>query len=214
MWSRTSKDEIEFESINSSKVHLMTQVVFAHGNFLIDDGESSIDRLKPYLSHHEILEADYGFLSITGSILFNNNVAGVIKGMAPRNSVGIGHSNGCYLLIKACQLGAKFKVLILINPSLPPLLEIPESLSKVIVLYNRFDYGVWTAKLFSRSWGDMGRVGYLGDDPRVSSYETHEMFKVSGHSSIFRDKPAELAEFIEYHIGSDNYCQSCGRLDN
>lgn len=190
----------------------MKQLVFVHGSYSRDSGTTTIDTLKPYMRNYEILESDYGFINVLGSIIFNANIAEVIAGMAPENAVGIGHSNGCNLLYKACFFRPKFKVLILINPALNPTITFPEYLSRIIVLHNKYDYGVGTSRLFNKNWGAMGNVGYKGNDARVENYETNELFDVKGHKGIF-DKAQALAKFIDNKIGLKYYCQACGHFN-
>lgn len=176
----------------------MMNVVLVHGFNIRDGGRSTIDTLIPYLSrNHTILQADYGWLGLIGVKLCGGVIAKVIAGMTPYSAIGIGHSNGCMELIKACEKGASFDHLIFINPALDNNIVIPPQVSRVDVLHNVTDMVVSAAKWLPLSyWGDMGRVGYLGSDTRVYNHETFKMFNVEDHSGVFT-KPEEVSIFIE-----------------
>jgi hypothetical protein len=174
----------------------MNNVLLVHGSHIRDCGETTIDKLKPHLSMFDILEADYGMLSVFGSLIFNDNVAELIRGMTPNNTIGIGHSNGCNILVEACNKGARIKTLILINPALSSTTIFPKQIKNIYVFHNKYDYRGSTAKLFSKSWGDMCRIGYYGDDKRVTNYETFALFYAKGHTDIF-NKSESLVEFME-----------------
>lgn len=174
----------------------MANILLVHGSHIKDCGENTIDRLKPFLQNYDILEADYGMLSIFGSLLFNDNVAELIRGMTPTGTIGIGHSNGCNILVEACIKGARIKKMILINPALDTQTIFPSQLEEIYVFHNKYDYRGMTAKLFSRSWGEMCYSGYKGNDKRVKNYETHGLFYVSGHTEIF-NKAEALIKFMQ-----------------
>ncbi len=175
-------------------------VILTHGFNVKDGGAGSIDKLKPYLGDFRLLEADYGWFGLLSVRLYNDNIARMIKGMTPPQSIGIGHSNGCTLLMKACEFGASFRHLILINPALDKDTKIPLQVDRVDVLHNNYD-NVVTASRFRpwHPWGEMGRTGYRGDDPRVFNHETFHLFGVQGHSEVFF-KSADLAEYINMLI--------------
>jgi hypothetical protein len=171
--------------------------IFVHGFNVHDGGKSTIDTLKPYFKTDNVLEADYGWIGLLGVKVFGRKIAKVIAGMTPQGAIGIGHSNGCMELIRACEYGAPFKQLILINPALDRDIKIPLQVQRVDVLHNMTDHVVTVSRLYPvRYWGDLGRVGYHGKDKRVFNHETWRLFKVKGHSAVFT-KPKRLADFIK-----------------
>lgn len=185
----------------------MSTIVLAHGFNVKDGGKETIDKLLPYLKNHTVLQADYGFFGLFGVRFFNKNIASVVAGMTPYGAIGIGHSNGSDILLEACRAGANFSRLILINPALDRDTEFPDGmLARIDVLHNKDDRVVDTARLFLfHPWGDMGRVGYTGNDKRVRNHETKALFNASGHSDVF-NKPRELVNFLESEavdIGDD-----------
>lgn len=108
-------------------------------------------------------------------------------------AVGIGHSNGCALLLAAARLGADLDHLIFINPALPPDAQIPPGVRRVDVFHAENDWAVvagrwWAAYnplrlLGWRSpWGQMGRVGYRGPAAHVRNWPLGRV----GHSGALR----------------------------
>lgn len=98
-------------------------------------------------------------------------------------SVGIGHSNGCELLLRAATKGAALNHLLFINPALKPDITIPAHVDYLDVFYAPDDMAVVAGKwwrrmnpahLFTKQrslWGTMGREGYAeGRDPRVRNW--------------------------------------------
>lgn len=174
------------------------KLVLVHGFNVSDGGKSTVDTLKPFLKNdHEILEADYGWIGLLGVKFLGKRIARLIAGMTPHGAVGIGHSNGCMELIRACEYGAPFSHLIFINPALDNDIKIPLQVDRVDVLHNIYDSTVTLSKWYPFSyWGDMGRVGYKGHDKRVHNHETKKLFNVKGHSAIFTQ-----AEILAGYIG-------------
>ena len=170
----------------------MSDIVLVHGFNVSDGGKASIDRLKPYLYDHNVIEFDYGWLGFFGVRFNKKKRAMKLVRMTPDGAVGIGHSNGCLELIRACKLGAKYKRLIFVNPALDNDIEIPEQLERVDVYYHPDDTVVTLSKFRPfLYWGDMGRVGYQGCDDRVVNHDVKELFGLTGtgavaHSIAFR----------------------------
>lgn len=173
------------------------KLVFVHGFNVRDNGKATIDTLKPFLSDHKIFEADYGLIGLIGVRTFGKKIARIISGMTPDGAIGIGHSNGCMELIRACEMGAPFDRLIFINPALDNDVDIPAQLNRVDVLHNLEDDVVTLSKWLPwHYWGDMGKIGYTGLDARVHNHETQMLFNVEGHSGVF-SRPEALASFIQ-----------------
>ena len=177
------------------------KLVFVHGFNVSDGGKSTIDTLKPFLKNdYEILEADYGWIGLLGVKIYGKKIARVMAGMTPPKAIGIGHSNGCMELIRACEYGAPFSHLIFINPALDNDIKIPLQVDRVDVLHNLDDRVVTMSRLYPFCyWGDMGRVGYKGHDKRVHNHETKRLFNIMGrdaHDDIFTQ-----AEILAGYIG-------------
>jgi len=181
----------------------MSTLVLVHGFNVRDNGKKTIDTLLPYLPEHKVLQADYGFFDLFGVRFFNKNIARVVAGMTPAGAIGIGHSNGCDILVRACKQGAKFSRLILINPALDKDTDFDawETLRRVDVLHNVDDVTVTTARFIPFSpWGEMGRYGYQGNDSRVVNHETKRLFNASGHSDVFNHARALAAYLHGQHV--------------
>lgn len=174
--------------------------VLAHGFNVKDGGKNTIDRLKKPLidDGHKIQEADSGYNFLGRVRLCNRNYAEIIAGMTTEGSVGIGHSNGCALLIDAARRGAGFSKLILINPALDRDTELPPEIDECLVIANRTDSVVTTSRfLLWHPWGDMGRVGYTGTDKRYTTIFSDD-WGMEDHSGVFDDIPTLLEQIYKF----------------
>lgn len=168
--------------------------VKVHGIKARDDYDN-LDSLDPWLEG-QIIDADYGYLPATFARIINPFLARMLRNMTPAGAIGVGHSNGCALLIKAAELGAPFKRLILINPALDSDAELPPQIEKCLVLANRHDHIVRAASVLPwHSWGAMGKTGYTGKDKRYTNIFTDETLSVKGHGAVF-EKPQQVAQYI------------------
>jgi len=162
-------------------------VVLCHGFNVKDGGKGTTDSLRELTEAcgYDVLEADYGLFGLFAVRYFSDNIASVIAGMTPEGSVGVGHSNGCNILLQAAEQGAAFDKLIFINPALDNDFIVPEQVKNVAVICNNEDDVVQISKFIPfHRWGNAGKVGYRGDDDRVTNYE----FKTGGdnpHSDAF-----------------------------
>lgn len=171
--------------------------VLAHGFNVSDGGAGSIDRLLPFLPG-TIQQADYGWTFRARVRLCNKNIAKTIAGMALPRSIGIGHSNGCALLLLAAKYGAPIRHLIFINPALDNDIDIPLQVDRVDVYHTDEDDAVKWAKYIPFSiWGDMGREGYKGEDSRVFNHSGTKLFGATGHSDIFNYADRLAVHFLE-----------------
>lgn len=171
-----------------------------HGFNVRDGGKKTIDRLIPYLNHDEIsvIQHDYGHLNIWGVLRKNKYIANDIKPKLKSIDVAISHSNGCAILAKSLQQGAKIDKLILIAAALDKNFVFPDGVNEIHVFYSKNDNTVvlakWLRKLvFWRNtflWGEMGHTGYKGNDPRVTNHELK-----TKHSKMFNNRNIE--EFAE-----------------
>ena len=175
----------------------MSYIYLIHGFNVRDNGTSSIDTLKNDLKNkgHKVIDVNYGFFQRLRVRLCNKSVARLIASIhnsyssyTTEESVIIGHSNGCAIIHQACQLGAKFDKAILINPALDSDLAIPR-VDSFKVFYSPTDKATMVAKYIPWSpWGNMGRVGYTGGDPRGSNVNMDVKYGLElGHSGVFHD---------------------------
>lgn len=166
------------------RVHLV------HGFNVSDGGANTTDRLTPYfeVNGHEVIQHDYGWFGFLSVRFRNHSVAEKIAKATTGEGydVGVGHSNGCAILLDAASMG-KFDGLILINPALDRDADIPDGVRWVHVYHNSGDKPVkWAKWLPMHPWGDMGRVGYCGMDGRVMNFSGDRLEpRLSGHSDIF-----------------------------
>ena len=173
-------------------------LVLVHGFNVTDGGAATIDKLIPHLTDFNVIQFDYGWIGLLGVKLFGRRIARKLAKATPSGAVGIGHSNGCMELVRACEYGAKYKHLILINPALDNDISVPDHVDSVLVYHNVDDTTVSMARWMPFSyWGDMGRVGYTGNDLRFENRETKSLFHVRGNSSIFNK-----AECLARDIGT------------
>ncbi len=165
-----------------------------------------------------VIRVDYGW---TGFLLGLLRVRFITPREAIRlvdevrpGDIGLGHSNGCAVLHKACELGAPFERLIYLNPALRSD-SIPENpyLQRMYALATPDDMAVlageWLRRLsplrlFGKQtpWGAMGRWGYTGDDPRGRTVWLHRALGLRpdakvGHSGAYRwDRLQELGDLV------------------
>ena len=175
-------------------------IVFCHGFNVRDNGAGTIDQLIPYVEHRNVLHGDYGHFNLLGVRYYNKNVARTIAGMTPPDTIGVGHSNGCAVLLMAAEFGAKLDRLILINPALDKDTVFPQQIKRIDIFHNKYDNTVWWSKwLPNHVWGAMGKDGSTTGDYRVHNHETHELFGIKGHSAIF-DVSGRLADYIKKEL--------------
>jgi len=166
----------------------MTSVVLCHGFNVSDGGKDTTDSLRGLTEAcgYTVLEADYGEFGLFAVRCFSDNIATVIAGMTPEDSIGVGHSNGCNILLQAAAKGASFTKLILINPALDNDFAVPSSVDEVIVIHNKADNVVQLSKFIPfHKWGNAGKVGYKGADIRVRNIEI-ETEGGCAHSAAFK----------------------------
>ena len=167
-----------------------------HGFNVRDKGAGTTDRLIPYLEGQgfEVREFDYLWTGVLAVRLCNKSKAYILYQMAMRNpgSIAIGHSNGCAIISQASAFGAPFRAVFYINPALNKTTRLAEQIRTSVVYHCPTDRVVWWSMwLIKHSWGEMGRTGYKGDDPRYLNVDTSrvpEEVRVEGHSDIFSDE--------------------------
>ena len=169
-------------------------IYLIHGFNVDDKGAGTVDRFAPYLEVEgfTVVSIDYGHTMLAGVRLCNNKLARTIANMAEPGSIIIGHSNGCSIIHRAVRFGAKFSQCVYINPALNRHATIGEydAPFKMHVYHSPSDWVVKFARLLPfHLWGDMGAVGYKGDDRRYVSYNKQADATISSksHSDVFDD---------------------------
>lgn len=111
----------------------------------------------------------------------------------------VGHSNGCAIWKRALDLGVPASGFVCLNAALKDDIGVPIQLRWMHVYYNRHDeivpltnFPVLRKIAFDPLWGDMGRDGYTGKDPRVAQWDCgardDDLPDLEGHSSIIDPK--------------------------
>lgn len=187
------------------------RVLLCHGFNVRDGGANTLDKLVGHLTRPKIRvkQADYGHLGLLGVLAMNDNLAAMLAGLSEQHDIGVGHSNGCALLVQAAEQGAQFSQLHLINPALIEDYQFPPHIKQVFVYHSKGDWSVRAARWlrflpFIRRnanyiWGRMGATGYVGQDPRIKNINLSD--KYLSHSGAFEDNNArDLAVIIRDKI--------------
>lgn len=166
---------------------------FIHGAF-DRNGERFVDWLAPYFAekgYRSNTSFDYGWTGILFALFFSKRLARMLKAGVDPGDVGVGHSSGCLILKLAADMGAPFRVLIFLNPALDRGAAFAPQIENVFVLHAPHEWPTWFARFLPwHPWGDMGRVGYKGDDPRVLNVNVESTYThaVEGHTGVSTDK--------------------------
>lgn len=177
----------------------MNTAITVHG-FADFSGIATTDRLRPFLEAvgFQVEEFDYGFTGLLGVRFLNGKRAKELAGKTPKGAVGIGHSNGCALLYRACvEHAAPFSQLVFINPALDEDVEFPSYLECVHVWYSPHDYPAKFAGLFYKhAWGAMGQRGAATTDPRVTNYNKEDSrYRIKSYTHLDMFLPEKLNYF-------------------
>jgi len=171
----------------------MNELVYLiHGFNVRDGGASTTDSIRPYLEAEGITvrELDYGYFFRGRVRLCNDSVARMIANLVKPGSTCIAHSNGGAIAWKACEYGAPFKNVILVNPALDSDKVIAEHVENVQVWYSPNDKWTRIAKYIPFSeWGEQGRTGYTGfSDARYTQFDESKLIENpnEGHSGIWK----------------------------
>jgi hypothetical protein len=181
----------------------MKTTILLHGFNVRDNGESTVEKLSPFLfsvSKSMVITWKYGWFGLFSVLFKNKKVAKSIRdyqqSCTPDNKLyAAGHSNGCAIIVRAASLGAEFESVLLINPALKSKTKFPQSIKKITVVHTNNDIPTKTASFLDKvpfiqliipnAWGAMGNTGYIGDDSRVTNINLTN--SLSGHSDIFSD---------------------------
>lgn len=172
----------------------MNEVIYLiHGFNVKDGGAKTTGSIRPYFEKEgfDVREIDYGFFFRVRARLCNRGVARVISRLVEADSTCIGHSNGGALAWLACEYGAPFKNVILVNPALDSDLVIAKHIKNIQVWYSPRDKWTWLAKFIPWSiWGAQGKTGYTGTlDKRYEQYNEDLVFDIvkDNHSGTWKD---------------------------
>ena len=131
----------------------------------------------------------YGYVLIP---LTNAQATAAVMRAVKKPAVVVGYSNGAWAAVQAAEMGEPIEHLVLVSPALHRSHAFPEGVKKVDVFYNPGDLPVRLARWWRtitqifpwrwgnpHGWGDMGRAGYAGKDPRVTN---HRLPRNVGHA--------------------------------
>lgn len=134
---------------------------------------------------------DYGWTGIFSALFFNDRWARLLAAAVRPGDIGVGHSNGCAVLARAAALGAPFREFVFLNPALDRGASIAPSVERIHVFHAPHELPTLLARFIPfHPWGDMGRVGYRGKDPRFVNVnvESASEFETRGHTGISEHK--------------------------
>jgi hypothetical protein len=151
-------------------------------------------------ANHEVVEIDYGWTGLISARLAVAKHGAKLAEIAKPGDIAIGHSNGCALIQRALYEGAPLRQVIYVNPALHRKMHAP-FVERCDVYYTSDDLAVWFGKWVRRlsplrlvgkqtTWGEMGRVGYVGVHPAMHNHNLREVLEVPegerlGHSGAF-----------------------------
>lgn len=177
-----------------------------------------VESLLPFLKG-EINYPDYGFILAVETRRINPVIVGSVAPYVGPDDIMVGHSNGCAIIYDLLQRGVKMKGVVLINGALRQDIILPPCVKFAHIYYNAGDNITEVARCaemlaispVDAVWGEMGHAGYVGNDPRVKSFDCGPaavagtvLPGISGHSDIFT--PPHIAEwgpFINAQIEAD-----------
>ncbi len=124
--------------------------------------------------------------------------------VAKRGDVVIGHSNGCNIIHDASRVGLKAESCIFLSPALDEDIDsrdYPATFRRIHVWHTKRDWAVWFGRFLPNSdWGQMGRVGYQGNDERFVNRDWTNT--IGGHSEWFDE---HLPQEIDATLKGDGY---------
>lgn len=171
-------------------------VVLVHG-FNVDDPERTVGGVATHLAamEYDVHSFCYGHAGFIDVRFANENIAHALLSQMrsihryhpDKEIVPVGHSNGCYLIQLAASLQRGvpvFKRCIYISPALGNKAELPPQIEHCDVMHTYQDSVVSLGSLIPfHKWGNMGKVGYRGDDTRYTNINCSK--EVAGHSAWF-----------------------------
>ena len=177
-------------------------IYLIHGFNVKDDGADTVDTVRNYLEDvgETVVDIDYGHFQRLRVRMCNKGLAKALSNLVEEGSTCIAHSNGGALAYLACEFGAPFKNVILVNPALDANKALAKHVENVQVWYSPKDKWTGIAKYIPFSpWGAQGRKGYTGKkDNRYTQFNEDELFQnmKDKHSGIWQsDKTRQY--FVE-----------------
>ena len=173
------------------------KVLALHGAFVGHSGRNSVGRLGPGFvrAGFDFKVFKYGWRGVFGAWLLNDNTARDLVKASDEDTVLIGHSNGCPIILEALKRGCKARHVVFFNPALDNDVPIPEHVFRLHVFYTHFDIPTRISRFIpGHAWGMMGATGYDGPDIkdvlRVRSYNggVSPVYLVKSHGGFFNRK--------------------------
>lgn len=182
-------------------------VLLIHG-FNVFNPEKSVGKLRTFFEVRgcPTVMINYGHTGLIETRFKNPKIAKKIaaitaaikKANPDRPIILVGHSNGCAIIhIATNDFGAIADNVVYINPALEKHLSPGNHVKKCHVWHSPSDKPVkWARRLSkiipkkwfnARPWGEMGAVGYVGQDERMLNYNKEYSFLLSSktHSDVF-----------------------------
>lgn len=171
------------------------KVYASHG--IHGGGKKELERFATAYTErgHDYELVEYPWVSF---IRANRAATQVARDLAKRviaPSIGIGYSNGCMALCYATDRGANFQHLILVAPALRNNFKFAPQIKRVDIIAAPDDWALVAGKtwrvtrdaltlglLRTNDWGNLGRVGYKGRDPRIHMHWTE-----GGHGGALKE---------------------------
>lgn len=199
----------------------MHNVKMVHGIRTRDGGKKTFGILQKMLQilleNSKVSLVNYGYILIP--ITNDRAKRAIIKSLEDASNSHpitiVSYSNGCWATVLAMEDGQHADHLVLINPALRKDYVFPEHIKRVDVYYSPNDFATRLSKMYStfvnlfpwresspHGWGEMGRVGYVGDDVRVHN---HNMGRVSHFFYNHWDVAKEIARDIDKLYEGNNY---------
>lgn len=172
--------------------------LLVHGFNVRDRGVGTVGRLRFFFTARgwDVINFDMGWMGLiqvrTQNKKHAQNVAAAARTAKTLGSevIAVGHSNGCRILHHATSdFDAPIDRIAYINPALDPDLAPGRHVDSLHVYHSPSDKPVRLARyLPSHTWGNMGAVGYLGEDPRVFNFNKEIALIPSVAHSDFADE--------------------------
>ncbi len=168
------------------RVHIM------HG-IHVSEPKGGVGKLEEYFhagGFSEVVVHRYGHIFAFQTRWKNPKLAEQYCGEVLAGDIVVGHSNGCTLWWMISQMNAPIAGAILINPALDNDKALAPQVPWVDVYHNEGDSAVSLSRLLLwHPWGDQGKIGFTGDDPRYQNIDCGKSEpRVDGHSAIFKDE--------------------------
>ena len=182
-------------------------VLLIHG-YNVFNPEKTVGKLRTFFETRgcPTIMIDYGHTGLIETRFKNpkiaKKIAGIINAIKQsepnRRIILVGHSNGCAIIhIATNDFKAAADEVVYINPALEKHLSPGNNVKHCSVWHSPSDKPVkWARRLSkiipkkwfnARPWGEMGAVGYMGQDERVTNFNKEDDFLLSSnaHSDVF-----------------------------